>query len=167
MKTILILLENIYEDLELWYPKIRLEEEGYKTIVAAPQAKTTYLGKHGYPCVSDIDFNQMEKGEFDALVIPGGFSPDKLRRYNPVLSIVQKLNSQQKPIAFICHGGWVAISANILSGKKATSTIAIRDDMVNAGCLWEDKSVVVDGNLISSRTPKDLPDFCKALLSAL
>jgi len=167
MKTILILLENIYEDLELWVPKIRLEEEGHKTVLAAPESGKTYLGKYGYPCVSEIDFTQMEKQSFDGVLIPGGYSPNKLRRYAPVLSMIQKLHAEKKPIAFICHGGWVAISAKILSGKKATSTVAIRDDMVNAGCVWEDKSVVVDGNLISSRTPKDLPDFCKALIAAL
>lgn len=166
MKSIVFLIENFYEDLEMWYPKIRLDEEGYKTIAAAP-AKNIYKGKHGYPCQADIELYELHKHEFDGVIIPGGFSPDKLRRYEPALSLLRKFHEQQKLIAFICHGGWVPISAKILKGRQATSTIAIRDDMENAGCIWKDQSVVVDGHLISSRTPQDLPDFCKAIIAFL
>lgn len=165
-KKILLFAEEMYEDLELLYPKIRLTEEGAKTTVAAPEVKI-YRGKNGYPIKADVSVNDVRAKDFDALVIPGGFAPDKLRRYPKILEITQQFNSERKTIAFICHAGWVPISAKILKGKHATSVKAIKDDMENAGAVWEDKSVVVDGNLISSRTPEDLPDFCGAIIKAL
>ena len=167
MKEILILVHEIYEDLELWYPKIRLEEAGYKTIVAGPEAGKVFAGKHGYPCKSDIAFEQMSAASFAGLVIPGGVAPDKLRRSAHVLETVRRLNEAKAPIAFICHAGWVPISAKILKGRHVTGVSAIRDELENAGARFSDQAVVVDGNLISSRTPSDLPDFCKALLKAL
>jgi protease I len=165
-KNILLFAEEMYEDLELLYPKIRLIEEGAKTVIAAPEVKV-YRGKNGYPVKADISVNDVRTKDFDALVIPGGFAPDKLRRYPTVLEITQQFHADRKPIAFICHAGWVPISAKILKGKRATSVKAIKDDMENAGVVWEDKSVVVDGNLISSRTPEDLPDFCRAIIKML
>jgi protease I len=167
MKSILILVHEIYEDLELWYPKLRLEEAGYRALVAGPDVGKVYLGKHGYPCKSDISLDQMTTMTWDGLVIPGGFAPDKLRRLPKVLSMVQKFDQEKKPIAFICHAGWVPISAKILKGKKVTGVSAIKDDLENAGALYLDQSVVVDGHIVSSRTPADLPDFCKALLHLL
>lgn len=167
MRSILILVHEIYEDLELWYPKIRLEEAGFKTVIAGPEKEKVYLGKHGYPCKSDISIDQIEANEFAGLVIPGGFSPDKLRRIPKVLDTVQQMNTAKKPIAFICHAGWVPISAKILKNRSVTGVSAIKDDLENAGAYFSDKSVVVDENLISSRTPADLPDFCKALLKTL
>lgn len=167
MKNILILVHEIYEDLELWYPKIRLEEAGYKTTVAGPDAGKTYNGKHGYPCKSDISFEQMQPSAYAGLIIPGGFAPDKLRRIPKVLETVQQIHAAKKPIAFICHAGWVPISAKILKNRHVTGFMAIKDDLENAGAVYSDKSVVVDGNIISSRTPADLPDFCKAILQAL
>lgn len=167
MQTILILVHEIYEDLELWYPKIRLEEAGFKTIVAGPEAKKVFSGKHGYPCTSDISYDQVSSSAFAGLVIPGGFAPDKMRRYPKVLSIVQEMNEAKKPIAFICHAGWVPISAKILKGRHVTGFSAIKDDLENAGARYTDAAVIVDKNLITSRTPADLPDFCKALLKAL
>ena len=167
MKKILIFVEEIYEDLELWYPKIRLEEEGFHCVIAGPHAEKEYKSKHGYPCKSHIEFSEAEAEDFDGLIIPGGYAPDKLRRYSKVLDLVRNFHSQGKCIAFICHAGWVPISAKILSGKKATSVAAIKDDMVNAGVKWEDKEVVVDGNLVSSRTPTDLPSYCKAIIQVL
>lgn len=164
MKKVLIFVEETYEDLELWYPKIRLEEEGFNCIVAGPEADKVYSGKHGYPCKSHMEFSEAQAEDFDALVIPGGYAPDKLRRYSKVLELVKRFNEQRKCIAFICHAGWVPISAKILQGRKATSFSAIKDDMVNAGVKWEDKDVVVDGNLVSSRTPADLPAYCKAII---
>lgn len=167
MKKILSLVDDIYEDLELWYPKIRLEEEGFSVTVAGPEANRTYKGKHGYPCHATTDIADVESEDFDALLVPGGFAPDKLRRDANVLRLVREFHEQNKPIAFICHAGWILISAGILKGRKATSTVGIRDDMVNAGAIWLNEALVVDGNLISSRTPADLPVFAKALVDAL
>jgi len=165
-KHVLIFAGPLYEDLELWYPKIRLEEEGARTTVAGIGEKT-YAGKRGYPVTVDTNVDQVDAARFDGLVIPGGFAPDQLRRFDRVLQLTREIYQAGKPVAFICHAGWVPISARILKGKRATSVRAIRDDMENAGALWEDSAVVVDGNLISSRTPADLPQFCKALIAAL
>lgn len=167
MRTILILVHENYEDLELWYPKIRLEEAGFKTTVAGPESNKIYLGKHGYPCKSDIAIGQIQAKQYAGLVIPGGFAPDKLRRIGKVLETVQEMDTAKKPIAFICHAGWVPISAKILKNRRVTGVSAIKDDLENAGAHYSDAAVVVDENLISSRTPADLPDFCKALLKAL
>src|SRR5438309_10453228 len=156
----------LYEDLELWYPKIRLEEEGASTTVAGMGEKT-YPGKRGYLVSVDTNVEQVDAANFDALVIPGGFAPDQPRRSDKVLRLTREIYQVGKTVAFICHAGWVPISAKILKGKHATSVRAIKDDMENAGAIWEDRAVVVDGNLISSRTPADLPQFCRALLAAL
>ena len=165
-RRVLLFAGPLYEDLELWYPKIRLEEEGAETTVAGLGEKT-YQGKRGYPVTVDTSVDQVEAARFDALVIPGGFAPDQLRRSARVLELTRDIHGAGKPVAFICHAGWVPISARILAGRRATSVRAIKDDMENAGAVWEDSPVVVDGNLISSRTPADLPLFCKALIAAL
>lgn len=165
-KTILFFAANWYEDLELWYPKIRLEEEGAETVVAGLGEKT-YQGKRGYPLTVDANVDDLEAADFDGLVIPGGYAPDILRRSKKVLALTKAIHDDGKPVAFICHAGWVPISAGIVRGRRGTSVGAIKDDLVNAGMRWEDSAVVVDGNLISSRTPADLPQFCKALLKAL
>jgi deglycase len=165
-KHVLLFAGPLYEDLELWYPKIRLEEEGATATVAGLGDKT-YQGKRGYPVTVDANVDQIEAAQFDGLVIPGGFAPDQLRRVDKVLRLTREIYQAGKPVAFICHAGWVPISAKILKGKRATSVRAIKDDMENAGVLWEDSPVVVDGNLISSRTPADLPQFSKALIAAL
>ncbi|MBM4187097.1 MAG: type 1 glutamine amidotransferase [Gemmatimonadetes bacterium] len=165
-KSILFFAAPWYEDLELWYPKIRLEEEGAETVVAGLGEKT-YQGKRGYPVTADANVDDLDAADFDALVIPGGYAPDILRRSAKVLSLTREINAAGKPVAFICHAGWVPISAGIVRGKRGTSVGAIRDDLVNAGMLWEDSPVVVDGNLISSRTPADLPQFSRAILAAL
>lgn len=167
MAKVIVLVENEYEDLELWYPKIRLEEAGHQVTVAGTESGEMYHGKHGYPCKSDIDFEEMKSQDFDALVIPGGYSPDHLRRKKEVLQLTAQMDKQKKPVAFICHAGWVPISAKILNGRKATSVSAIRDDMENAGAIWSDEACVVDGNLVSSRTPADLPQFMIQLLKLL
>lgn len=165
-KTVLFFAANWYEDLELWYPKIRLEEEGARCVVAG-LGERTYQGKRGYPVTVDADVRDLEAARFDGLVIPGGYAPDILRRSAKVLELTRSIGEAGKPVAFICHAGWVPISAGIVRGRRGTSVGAIRDDLVNAGMLWEDSPVVVDGNLISSRTPADLPAFCKALIRAL
>jgi protease I len=165
-KTVLFFAGPLYEDLVLWYPKIRLEEEGARTIVAGIGEKI-YNGKRGYPVTVDTQVSDLSSADYDGLVIPGGFAPDQLRRFEKVLQLTREIYQAGKPVGFICHAGWVPISAKILKGKRATSVRAIKDDMENAGVIWEDSPVVVDGNLISSRTPADLPQFCKALIQAL
>ncbi|MBI4502484.1 MAG: type 1 glutamine amidotransferase [Gemmatimonadetes bacterium] len=165
-KTVLLFAGPLYEDLELWYPKIRLEEEGAKTIVAG-LGDAEYRGKHGYPVTVDTAVDSLRAADFDGLVIPGGFAPDRMRRNPRLLQLTREIFTAGKPVGFICHAGWVPISAKILKGRRATSVGAIRDDMENAGCLWSDAPVVVDGNLISSRTPADLPVFMRALIAAL
>jgi protease I len=165
-KTILFFAGPLYEDLELWYPKIRLEEEGARTVVAGTGEKT-YQGKRGYPLTVDTSVDQIEARSFDGLVIPGGYAPDIMRRSAKLLQLTREIHDAGRPVAFICHAGWVPISAGIVRGRRGTSVGAIKDDLVNAGMIWEDSPVVVDGNLISSRTPADLPQFMRALITAL
>ena len=165
-KPLLTFVEDIYEDLELWYPLIRVQEAGYSMRIAAPELKT-YAGKHGYPAKSDLLLSDARSDDFSGLLIPGGFMPDKLRRDVKVLSLTREFFSQGKLVAFICHGGWIPISAGILRGKRATGSRGIKDDLENAGAVWVDEPVVVDGNLISSRTPRDLAPFAKAMVDFL
>jgi len=165
-KRVLFFVAPLYEDLELWYPKIRLEEEGVTTVVAG-LGEATYQGKRGYPITPDTSVDSITAADFDGLVIPGGYAPDILRRHPRVLELTREIHQAGKPVAFICHAGWVPISAGIVKGKRGTSVGAIKDDLVNAGMLWEDAPVIIDGNLISSRTPADLPQFCQAIIRAL
>lgn len=166
-KRILIFTGDIYEDLELWYPKLRLEEAGASVTLAGQKANASYSGKNGYPCVSDAAIDQVDESAFDALVVPGGFMPDKLRREPRVLEIVRHFDRAGKPIAAICHGGWIPISAGVYRGVRVTGSPGIRDDLINAGAIYEDKSVVVDRHHVSSRKPDDLPDFCRELIRLL
>ena len=166
-RRVLILTGQIYEDLELWYPKLRLEEAGAELIVAGPEAGAHYDGKHGYPCVSDAAIDQMNEADFDALVVPGGFMPDKLRRDTAVLDLVRAFDNGGKPIAAICHGGWIPISAGIYKGVRVTGSPGIKDDLVNAGAVYEDAEVVIDRHHVSSRRPDDLPAFCRALIAIM
>jgi protease I len=165
-KTLLAFLDDIYEDLELWYPKLRLEESGYAMKCAAPEIKI-YSGKHGYPAQSDLLLRDARSENFCGLLVPGGFMPDKLRRDKKVLSLTREFFEQGKLVAFICHGGWIPISAKILKDKHVTGSLGIKDDLENAGGIWVNKPVVVDGNLISSRTPKDLAAFGNAMVKFL
>jgi protease I len=165
-KTLLTFVDDDYEDLELWYPKLRLEEAGYTTRMAAPELKV-YFGKHGYPATAELLLDEVRSADFCALLIPGGFMPDKLRRNAKVLSLTHEFFDQRKMVAFICHGGWIPISARILKGKRATGSLGIKDDLENAGAVWVDAPVVIDGNLISSRTPRDLPQFAQAMVQFL
>jgi protease I len=166
-KRILIFAAPYYEELELWYPRIRLEEEGATAVVAGVGDKT-YLGKRGaYPVTVDAQVDELDARDFDGLVIPGGYAPDILRRHPRVLALTREIFDAGKPVGFICHAGWVPISAGIVKGRRGTSVGAIRDDLVNAGLHWEDSPVVVDGNLISSRTPADLGHFMRAFIAAL
>ena len=166
-KKVLLLAADLFEDMELLYPLYRLGEEGVAVTVAGLDDQPV-TGKKGYgPQPVDTTVDHLSARDFDALVIPGGFAPDKLRRSEQVLDLVRDFDTAGKPIAFICHAGWVPISARILKGRRATSVGAIRDDMVNAGVDWVDEAAVVDGNLISARTPADLGPWMKALLAAL
>jgi len=164
---VLVLAADLFEDMELLYPVYRLREEGIGVTLAGLD-RSPVTGKKGHgPVEVDVTVDEVAEADFDALVVPGGFAPDKLRRSAAVLDIVRSFDRSGKPIAFICHAGWVPISAGILKGRTATSVSAIRDDMVNAGVRWVDKETVVDGNLISARTPSDLGPWMKALLTAL
>ena len=163
---LLTFVDDAYEDLELWYPRLRLEEAGFAVRLAGPELKT-FTGKHGYPAAADSLIRDSNSHDFVGLLIPGGFMPDKLRRDAKVLSLTREFFEQGKLVAFICHGGWIPISARILKGKRATGSLGIKDDLENAGALWADAPVVVDGNLISSRTPRDLAPFAKAMVDFL
>ena len=164
--ALLAFVDDIYEDLELWYPKLRLEEAGYVVRMTAREVKT-YAGKHGYPATADLLLDDARSEDFVGLLIAGGFMPDKLRRDAKVLSLTREFFEQGKLVAFICHGGWIPISARILKGRRVTGSRGIKDDLENAGATWADEPVVVDGNLVSSRTPVDLPHFAKAMVRFL
>lgn len=164
---VLIFVENEYEDMELQYPKYRLTEEGARVVVAGPKAKETYHGKKGYPCQAEIGFEEVNVPDFSCLIIPGGYAPDKLRRLPKVLEIVRTFHEQAKLVAFICHAGWVLISAKVLKGVRCTSFFAIKDDLINAGANWVDEPVIQDRHFISSRHPEDLPHFCPKIIQYL
>lgn len=157
-KRVLILAGPDYEDMELHYPRYRLLEEGASVTVAGI-GEASYTGKKGVPVEVDVQIVEVDAGAFDALVIPGGYAPDKMRRVPELLDVVRTMHEDGKPIAFICHAGWVPISAGILKGKRITCVSAIKDDVINAGADYVDAPVVVDGNLVTSRTPADLPAF--------
>jgi protease I len=164
---VLVFAADLFEDMELLYPVARLQEEGV-TVTVAGLDNQPLTGKKGYsPFPVDTTVDKVKEPDFEGLVIPGGFAPDKLRRSQTVLDLVRAFDASGKPIAFICHAGWVPISAKILKGRRATSVGAIRDDMENAGVDWVDEAAVVDGNLISARTPADLGPWMKALIAAL
>ena len=165
MKRAVAFVHDLYEELELWVPVMRLKEAGFTVIIAGVQEGKAHLGKHGYPCVPDCAISKIRAEEFDIAIIPGGYAPDKLRREKHLLAVLQEMDAKKKTIAFICHGGWVPISAKILKGRKVTGAVAIKDDLENAGAHFLDQEVVVDGHLISSRSPADLPAFCKAILA--
>jgi protease I len=166
-KRILIFVGDVYEDLELWYPRLRLIEAGAEVVLAGPEGHQTYLAKHGYPCQSDAAISDIRAETFDGVVVPGGFMPDKLRRDPNVLDIVRQMDTAGKLIAAICHGGWIPISAGVYRGVRVTGSPGIRDDLVNAGAIWEDSPVVVDRHFVSSRRPDDLPEFCRGILGVL
>lgn len=166
-KKVLIFTGDIYEDLELWYPKLRLIEAGASVVVAGDHAGVVYDGKNGYPCKSDAAIDEVASQDFHAVVVPGGFMPDKLRRDPNVLRLVKEFFADGKPVAAICHGGWIPISAGIYRGVRVTGSPGIKDDLINAGGLFEDAAVVVDRNSVSSRRPDDLPDFCRELIALM
>ncbi|MBM4062988.1 MAG: type 1 glutamine amidotransferase [Planctomycetes bacterium] len=166
-KSVLVLVGDEYEDLEVHYPRLRLREAGHWPVVAAAAAGTVYRGKHGYPCTSDRALHRIDPDAFAGIVLPGGWMPDKLRRDPRVLELVRAFDRSNRLVASICHGGWICISAGVVRGRRYTGSIGISDDLKNAGATWIDEPVVVDGHHVSSRGPEDLPDFCGALLKAL
>lgn len=166
-RTILILAGPDFEDHELIYPRIRFIEAG-ATVKVAGIGETQYTGKHGIPVTVDGQCEDYVNQHWDAVIIPGGWAPDKIRMNQAALEIVRQASQNPKAVvASICHGGWVLCSADVLRGKRATSYVAIKDDMINAGATWVDEEVTVDGNLITSRKPDDLPAFCQQILAAL
>src|SRR5258708_7962081 len=165
--TILILVGPEYEDLEVWYPKLRLEEAGYTVKLAGLGDTSEYRGKHGYPCKVDGRVADFPAADLAGLIAPGGWAPDKIRRDAEALRRVREVHAAGKMVATICHGPWVLISAGILRGRRVTSTLGIPDDVVNAGAEWVDTPSVIDGNLVSSRVPQDLPAFGRAMLEVL
>ncbi len=165
-RRVAILAEELYEDLELWYPFYRLKEAGADVSILGTGAES-YRSKHGYPVRPDLPVEQTTIDEFDAVVVPGGYAPDRMRRSSAMVEMVRAADQQGKVVAAICHAPWLLISAGIVSGRRATCYFSIKDDLVNAGATYLDQEVVVDGNLITSRRPGDLPAFCRAIISAL
>ena len=165
-RSILILVGPEYEDLEVWYPKLRLEEAGY-AVKLAGLGERQYRGKHGYPCQVDGSIADFRADDLAGIVAPGGWAPDKLRRDPEVLRRVRQVHEAGRMVASICHGPWVLISAGIIRGRRVTSSLGIRDDLVNAGAQWLDDPVVVDGHIVTARVPDDLPAFGMAMLQVL
>jgi protease I len=165
-QRIAILLEEGFEDLEFYVPLMRLQEEGARVTVIAPKV-ATYKGKGGLLATAEAAFDSIQPSDFDAVVVPGGWAPDKLRRYPAVRELVRSLYDQGKIVAAICHAGLVLISAGVVRGHKATGSEGIKDDLVNAGATWVDEPAFRDGNLIWGRVVKDIPDFCRELVHAL
>ena len=166
-KKVISLVHHDFEDLELWYPILRLREEGAVVDLAGEEANVKYIGKYGVPAESDFAYGDIKAEDYDAILVPGGWAPDKIRRFPEVLSLIQQMDQAKKPIGQICHAGWVLASAKILQGKKVTSTPGIKDDMENAGAIWSDEPVVTDGHLVSSRRPPDLPDYLREFIKVL
>jgi protease I len=164
--TVIILVGPEYEELEVWYPKLRLEEAGYHTPLVG-MGDSRYMGKWGYPAAVDAHVRDIDPTQVCGVLAPGGWAPDKLRRDPAVLELVRTVHAADGLVATICHGPWILISAGILRGRTLTSTVGIRDDVVNAGATWVDQPSVIDGNLVSARVPKDLPAFGSAMLSVL
>ncbi|NLT41765.1 MAG: type 1 glutamine amidotransferase [Anaerolineae bacterium] len=166
-KTIAILAEDLFEDIELLYPYYRLLEEGASVLVVGSGGAKSYRGKHDIAIDVTTQASAVDPATLDALIVPGGYAPDRMRRHADMVSLVRSVFDRGKLVASICHAPWVPISAGIVRGKKMTGTVSVRDDVVNAGGLWVDQEVVADGNLISSRGPGDLPAFMRAIIDHL
>jgi protease I len=166
-KRVAILAENLYQEMELWVPYYRLKEEGAEVTVVGAGGAKSYASKHGYPVNVDAQADAVKAVEFDAVVVPGGYAPDMMRRHESMVRLVREAAQQGKVVAAICHAGWMLASAGAIKGRTVTSFPSIKDDMINAGGQWVDKEVVVDGNLITSRRPDDLPAFCREIVNAL
>ncbi len=166
-KKVAILAENLYQEMELWVPYYRMKEEGADVKVVGTGTASTYTSKHGYPVTVDATADQVKAADFDAVIIPGGYAPDLMRRSEAMVRLVKEAFHQGKVVAAICHAGWMLCSSGIVKGKTATCFSSIKDDLINAGAHYVDQEVVVDGNLITSRQPADLPAFCREIVKAL
>jgi len=166
-KKVAVLVEDIYEDLELWYPVYRLREENAEVVLVGPEAGKTYSSKHGYAATTDRAARDVSAEDFDAIIIPGGYAPDRMRRDPAMVKLVADALADDKTVAAICHGGWILCSTGALQGRHLTSFFSIKDDLTNAGAEWVDHEVVHDGNLITSRQPDDLPAFMRAIIESL
>jgi protease I len=166
-KNIAVLVDNVYQELEVWYPYLRLKEAGAEVLLVGPQAGESYKSKLGYPATAERSYNDVKAEQFDAVVVPGGFAPDHIRRHPEAIEFVRQADQQHKVVAAICHGPWVLCSTGSLKGRRATGFFSIKDDMVNAGATFVDEEVCVDRNLVTSRKPEDLPAFCRAIISLL
>ena len=166
-KRIAVLAADLYQEMEIWYPILRFREDGVGTVVVGAEAGKTYSSKKGYPVVADQSIADVRAKDFDAVIVPGGWAPDILRQDERMLNFVREMEKTGKIVGAICHAGWVLCSADILRGRKVTCFKAIKDDMIHAGAQYVDEEVVVDGNLITSRMPTDLPAFCREIARAL
>jgi protease I len=167
-RRVVVFIDNAYQELEVWYPYLRFQESGVNVVFAAAESGETYTSKHGYPAKADKSYDELSVSDYDGVVVPGGFAPDRIRRHPKANLFVKHMDDAGKLVAAICHGPWVLCSAHgLLKGRRATSFFAIKDDVVNAGANWEDAEVVVDKNLVTSRKPEDLPAFCRACLNVL
>lgn len=166
-KRIAILVDTAYQEMEVWYPYYRFQEAGATCVFVGAEAGKVYQSKVGYPATAQLSYDAVHAGEFDGVVIPGGYAPDHIRRHAKANEFVREMDAQGKLVASICHGPWVLCSAGILQGRRATCFFAIKDDVVNAGARYEDAEVVIDHNLVTSRKPEDLPAFCRASINVL
>jgi protease I len=166
-KKIAIFVDTAYQEMEVWYPFYRFQEAGAQCVFVAAEAGKIYLSKVGYPATAHLSYDAVSADDFDGVIVPGGYAPDHIRRHAKANQFVKDIDAQGKLVASICHGPWVLCSADVLRGRRATCFFAIKDDVVNAGALYEDAEVVVDRNLVTSRKPEDLPAFCRASIKAL
>lgn len=166
-KRIAVLVDQLYQEMEVWYPYYRLKEAGAEVYLVGAEAGKTYASKMGYPAVAEKSYSDLKPEEYDGVIAPGGFAPDYIRRHPAATTFVHEIDKAGKLVAAICHGPWVLCSSRMLQGRKATSFFAIKDDVIHAGAEWVDFEVVVDKNLVTSRKPDDLPAFCIACIDVL
>ncbi|MBM3754095.1 MAG: type 1 glutamine amidotransferase [Acidobacteria bacterium] len=167
-KKVVVLVDQLYQEMEVWVPLYRLQEAGAEVVTVGAEAGKSYPSKLGYPCVAKLSYEQVDANDYDGVIVPGGFAPDHIRRHPKANQLVADFNAQGKLVAAICHGPWVLCSAHgMLKGRNATSFFAIKDDVVNAGANWSDAEVVVDRNLVTARKPEDLPAFSQACIRVL